>query len=216
MIGGAQLVCRDVRGHLDDAAGLAVGPEHGVVAGLDPDLLATLAEALVLACVELAGPQALPEGAVLGRVAVAGLHEQAVVLALDLVESVAQRGAEGLVGVEDHALQVEGDHGLRFRQRVQLGAHAGGGGLQRGGLGPVLRHLVVGRGVLALHGQAPGFERLGVDAGGPRELLGLQRRVWAPVGGGVHRVVGPVSQLFVVAGQEEVEGAHDVLRVRRK
>ena len=55
----------DLRSHvdgiLDDLVGLAVGIEYRVVAGFDPDFPSILADPLVLAGVELAAAQFLPE-----------------------------------------------------------------------------------------------------------------------------------------------------------
>ena len=73
-----------VGGVLDDLEGLAVEIQDWVVAGLDPDLLAALAEAAVTPGVVFTVTQSLPEVLVLGGRALDRVHEQAVVLPLDL------------------------------------------------------------------------------------------------------------------------------------
>ena len=55
------LLRRDVRGVLDDLERLAPQIEDGVVRGLDPDLLAALADPLVLRRLILAAVQLRPE-----------------------------------------------------------------------------------------------------------------------------------------------------------
>ena len=58
----AQLVLSgDVGGELDDLVRLAVQVEDGIVAGLDPNLAATLADSLVLVAEVFTGVELLPE-----------------------------------------------------------------------------------------------------------------------------------------------------------
>src|SRR5690606_27747667 len=102
--------------------GFAVAVEDGVVGGLDPKLAAVPAAAQVAAGVELAAPELLPEGAVLGALPVPGVDEHRMMLAAQLLEGVAECAAEVLVGREDPALEVELDDGLRAVQRLE---HAG-------------------------------------------------------------------------------------------
>ena len=71
--------------------GLPCDVEHRVVGSLDPDLLAALAEALVLAGDRTRRGPACPRTPVLVAARVRRVDEHAVVLALDLVQRVAQR-----------------------------------------------------------------------------------------------------------------------------
>ena len=68
---------------------------------------------LVFGGLEFAAIQPRPEFAIGRAVAVRRRHEHAVVLALDLVERIAHRAEEILVGGDDGAVHVEFDHGLR-------------------------------------------------------------------------------------------------------
>src|SRR2546429_9836116 len=70
---------RDIAGVLDHLERPAIGIEDGVVAGLDPDLAAVLADAQVLARIVLAAGQLAPELRIFGAVAFMGLDEHAVV-----------------------------------------------------------------------------------------------------------------------------------------
>ena len=89
-IGVLQLGGGDIRGELDDLERLAVEVEDRVVGGLDPDFLAALADALVLRGLELAVVEVAPELLVFRAVPVGRLDKHAVVLALDLVQAVAE------------------------------------------------------------------------------------------------------------------------------
>src|SRR5256885_12616751 len=60
---------RDIAGVLDHLERPAIGIEDGVVAGLDPDLAAVLADAQVLARIVLAAGQLAPELRIFGAVA---------------------------------------------------------------------------------------------------------------------------------------------------
>ena len=96
----------------DDLEGLAVEVEDRVVGGLDPDFLAALADALVFGGLEFAVVEVAPELPVLGAGAVGRLDEQAVMLALDLVQPIAERLEEVVVGGDDRAVHVELDDRL--------------------------------------------------------------------------------------------------------
>ena len=72
----------DVGGVFDDLERLAVGIQDRIVAGLNPDLLAALAEALVLVGVELAASELVPEHPILGALRVGRVDEHAVMLPL--------------------------------------------------------------------------------------------------------------------------------------
>ena len=96
--------------HLEGLAGLI---ENRIVARLDPDLAPPLADALVLSGVIFATPELVPEQTIVGRLAIDGIDEHRMVLALDLVERVAQRSQKVLVGIFDLAVEREHDHRLR-------------------------------------------------------------------------------------------------------
>ncbi len=120
VVGVAQRLFRDVGGAFEHAVGLAVAPDEGVVAPLDPDLAPALGDAPVLGDLMLAPAQRRPElpvgvALVLGRV-----HEQRMVLPPDLLDPVAEGGEEVGVGVHDPAVEIELDQRLRGVQRVQL------------------------------------------------------------------------------------------------
>ncbi len=110
----------DVGGELDDADRLAVLVHDRVVGGLDPDLAAALGDTLVLCGLVLAAIEARPERAIIVAVARGRVDEHAVVLAPDLVERVAHRVQEILVGGDDGAVELELDHRLRLADRCGL------------------------------------------------------------------------------------------------
>nr|WP_263597863.1 hypothetical protein [Pseudomonas fluorescens] len=85
-----------------------------------PDFLATFADALVLAGIEFAAPELVPEQAVFSTSAVGWIDKQAVMLPLDLGQGIAQRVQEVVVGVQNLAIQRELDNGLRFVDGVDL------------------------------------------------------------------------------------------------
>ena len=110
----------DVGGELDDLVGLAVQVEYRVVGSLQPDHLAIVAVALIAAGIEFAAVELLPEFAVLGAGGVVVLAEDAVMLAQDVIEFVADRYQEVLVGAQDMAAHVELDDGLGFADGADL------------------------------------------------------------------------------------------------
>ena len=96
---------------------------------------------------EFAVVEVAPELLVLGAVAVGRLDKHAVMLALDLVQPVAERREEIVVGGDDRAVQVEFDDGL---------------GLADGGdLALVIGVLQLGGG--DVRGELDDFERLAVE-----------------------------------------------------
>ena len=90
-VGVLEFLCGDVGRELDDARDLAGAVDQRIVARLNPDFLAALGDALVLAGIELAAPELLPECPVFRAVSIGGVDEQAVMLALDLVQRVTKR-----------------------------------------------------------------------------------------------------------------------------
>ena len=108
------LLRSDVGGELDHADRLALCVEDRIIGGLDPDFACPLAETLVLRGFELAAVQPGPELAIGRALALRGINEHAVVLALDFGQRVAQRVEEIVVRRDDGAVELELDHGLRL------------------------------------------------------------------------------------------------------
>ena len=115
-----QLLRADVGGELHHLERLAGVVEDRIVGGENPDFFPALAETLVLAGLEFAAAKLRPELAIGGTVALAGADEYSVMLALDLVEPVAQRGQEVLIGRDDGAVEIELDHRLGAADRGNL------------------------------------------------------------------------------------------------
>ena len=86
--------------------------EDRVVGGLDEDLAAAFSEAHELISRELASVQGFPETAIVRRAGIIGIAEHRVMLSNDLVQTIAERGEEIVVGGEDPAGGVEFDNGL--------------------------------------------------------------------------------------------------------
>src|SRR3546814_13616573 len=80
-----------------------------------------LADPAILPGVVFAAPQLVPEGPVFGGLRIGRLDKHAVMLALHLGETVAERFEEILVGIEDGAVEAEGDDPLG---PVEGGHHA--------------------------------------------------------------------------------------------
>ena len=110
---------RNVRGDLDDPLDNALRIRHRVVRGLNPDLPTTLADAFIFARVEFAAAELGPEITVLGGPGIVRFREQAVMLAFDLREVVAQVSAEILVCGENFPGSVEFDDGERAAKRAE-------------------------------------------------------------------------------------------------
>ena len=119
-VGICQLLLGDFRGELDHLEWVAVEIEDRVVRRLDPDLLAALADPLELVRDVLPAVQLRPELLVLGTRPVSRLDEQAVMLALDLVQGVAHHAQEVVVGRNDRPVQVKLDHRLGLVDRGDL------------------------------------------------------------------------------------------------
>jgi len=100
-MGAAELLEGDVGGELDDLKRLSVSPEDRVVAGFDPYVLASLADAVELAGAEVAAAQGMPEFDVVSAAGELLVAEHAVGIADELLEGVAEDVEEVLVGVED-------------------------------------------------------------------------------------------------------------------
>ena len=123
VIGVLQLGGGDVGGELDDFERLAVEVKDRVVRGLNPDFFAALADAFVFGGLEFAIVQVAPELLVLGAGPVGRLDKHAVMLALDLLQRIAERLEEIVVGGDDRAVEFKLDDGLGFVDGVNLAAH---------------------------------------------------------------------------------------------
>src|SRR6202012_4530813 len=110
----------DVGGELDHLERLALAVEDRVVGSLDPDFPAALADPLVLRGLELTAVKLGPEFAVGAAVACRRLDEHAVMLALDFLQRVTERGEKIRIGRDDRSVEVELDHRLRFADGRRL------------------------------------------------------------------------------------------------
>ena len=90
VVGAVQLLLGHVAGDLDHPGRLAVAIQYWIVGSLDPDRSSVLGDPLILGRLELAAAEPRPELLVVGTVPVGRLDEQAVMLALNFVEGVAQ------------------------------------------------------------------------------------------------------------------------------
>ena len=104
VIGVLQGLRGNIGGVFDDLERFTGRIEDRVVGRLDPDFRAVLADALVFAGLEFAGAEPGPEFGIFVAFPVGRFHEQAVMLALDLVEAVADGAEEVVVRVEDRAV----------------------------------------------------------------------------------------------------------------
>ena len=110
----------DVRREFDDLHDLLVHVENGIVGGLNPHLLAALAEALELGGDKLARVQFSPKILVVGRLRISRFDKEAMVLALNFFETIAERAQKILVGGDDFAARHEFDDRLNAGDRVDL------------------------------------------------------------------------------------------------
>jgi len=101
----------DVGGDLDDPAHLAAHDDR-IVGGLDPDFATALGDPLESTGFKIPGAEPLPEFAILPRSRIGRFAEQAVVLADDFGQLVADGTTEVFVGGQDMAGHVELDDGL--------------------------------------------------------------------------------------------------------
>src|SRR5690606_26107586 len=121
--GFGALALGDVGGKFHHLDRPARGVEDRVVGGLQPDFLAALGKAVELAGQELAASQARPELVIFGAAGEIRIGEHAVMPADDLVESIADRGEEILVGLDYGPVELEGNHRLAAGDRVDLASH---------------------------------------------------------------------------------------------
>lgn len=119
-IGFAVLLIGDHRRELDDLDRPAAGIEDRVVARLDPELAAIGGDAQELPGIVLALPQSLPERLVFGALRLVLRHEHAVMAPPHLLQRVADRLQEVLVGIQNGAVELEADHRHGAVQRRHL------------------------------------------------------------------------------------------------
>ena len=130
---------RHVAGKLDHFHQLAAGVGNRIVRSLDDDLLAALADSAIFARQVFAAVEPRPELAILVRIPLAVFDEHAVMTAFDLVQRIAERLQEVVVGGDDRAVHLELDHRLRLADRrehvVQFDQPVFLGGIAWTGLG---------------------------------------------------------------------------------
>ena len=114
------LLRRDVGGILDHFEGLAIEIHDRVVGCLNPDLLAALADALILRGLILAAVQRRPELLVLEALPVGLVYKHAVVPSFDLIQRVTQGLQKIVVRGKDRAVHLEFDNRLRFADGCDL------------------------------------------------------------------------------------------------
>ena len=98
VLGGQQFGGGDVGSDLTTFITLPGRADDGIVGGLNPDFLSVLADAPVFAGVEFAAPELGPERLVVGTVGRVRVDEQAVRLAFDFSQLIAEKAAEVFVG----------------------------------------------------------------------------------------------------------------------
>src|SRR6201999_453419 len=125
----------DVGGVFDYLEGLAVEVEYWIVRSLDPDLLSSLADTLVLPGLVFAAIQLCPEFRIGTARTIGGIDEHAVVPTLDLAERVTDHIQKIRVGRDDRSVHVKFDDGLGFSDRRDLAVQIGGSHLLRGYIG---------------------------------------------------------------------------------
>src|SRR6185312_15797368 len=117
IVGRAVLLRRDVGCELDDADWLAVPVERRIVARLQPHLAPALGEPPELARLVLTPPERLPERRIFGALRLRRIDEHPMMLPDDLIEPIAHRREEILVGCFDRPVEAELDHRVRAHDR---------------------------------------------------------------------------------------------------
>ena len=110
---------------LDDFYGPSIDVQDGVVARLQPNIVTLFGDPTVLFGDILAATQCLPHLVILGACRLDRIDEQAVMLAFDLVERIAHRFQEVVVGGQHMAIHRELDDRLRPTDRRQLAVIVG-------------------------------------------------------------------------------------------
>ena len=114
------LLLSDVRGEFHDLHHPALVVEDRVVGGGDPDLSALLVASLKLADLGRTPTKVGPKRLVVRTAAVVRIHKHAVMLALNLVQSIAHRAEEVVVGRNDRAVGMKLDDRLNLIDRRHL------------------------------------------------------------------------------------------------
>ena len=136
---------------LDDASRCALGIKNGVVGGVDPDVFAVLAHAVVFTAAELALTQGLPVGAVIVADHFLRQAQQSVVLPDQFMRFIAHQLQKFVTGAEDATVQVELDHhqrpvdGLYHALEVRV-AQLGVGDVHQDAVHPPLATLCIAHG----------------------------------------------------------------------
>ena len=115
-----QLFTGDICRIFHDLEWLAIHVENRVVAGLQPDFLASFAKTFVLAFIGFTTGQFLPKLLVLGTVFIGGFHKHAVMVANHLFGAVASHGCKVFIHIGDVAFEVKRDHAHDFTDRAYL------------------------------------------------------------------------------------------------
>ena len=92
--------------------GLPFDVKNGIVGSLDPDFPSALAESFVFSGLILAAIQLRPEFSIIPATSVDIVYEHAVMLALNLIERVADCIQEVVVRPENGSVHTEFDHRL--------------------------------------------------------------------------------------------------------
>lgn len=138
----AQDVIGDVGRVFHDLEGIAVRIENGIIGSLNPDFLATLADALKFRRLEFSLTEGIPEMFVIMAGRVMAIDKKTVMTSFDFSEGVAERGEEILVRPLHGAIKVEMDHRLRFADGVDLALEVGILHRLARDVGGVFHHLV--------------------------------------------------------------------------
>ena len=115
-----QFLLGDIGRVFHDLEWFTIQITNWVVARLNPNLPAALGNALVLIRVVLSATELFPEQPVFCALPVVWVDEHRMVLALDLIECVAQRLQKVFVGIEDFSIEREFDDRLRHADRGEL------------------------------------------------------------------------------------------------
>src|SRR5262249_51120448 len=125
MIGRLMRALGDVARDHHDAGGLALTVENGVIGGLQPDLLAVLAEAPDFARAMLALAQRGPKLARLDAVLLFRVQKDGAGLALHLIEAIAGQRQETLIRIAHRAVERKLDDRMGAAQRLELRRNGG-------------------------------------------------------------------------------------------
>lgn len=108
-----QFFRRNISGEFHNLIGVSLRIENGVVAGLDPDFLATLAEPFEFTGAEFAACKITPELLVVRRGNLRRIDKHAVMLALNVLKTIPQGSEEITIGSYNSTicLELDNSHG---------------------------------------------------------------------------------------------------------